>query len=269
VSDPRHDWNWFNSQTPTANNASYQFITGHSAGQFGPSATLINLMHQRIADGLDANQDRLDFYFVSTANASMSCDQTCTGYRPGGDAAEPGGGGTSDFNLLNNAAGFRQPYITWTETQLIAAEAALAIGNQVEAQRALTAVRSREVYGADVGGDILASGATACGGPCTFAAQPPVPATLRNIMEEKYIDLFLSAEVWSDYRRTCLPYMAAAPATVSAAVPRSSGLPMRFPYGSSIMASDPNAPNVGAGARNADTPRGCPAYSFAGVPQAY
>jgi starch-binding outer membrane protein, SusD/RagB family len=269
IADPRHDWNWYNSVAGTANNATYLFVTGRSAGELGPSATLINLMHQRIAEGLDANQDRLNFYFVSTANASLSCDTTCTGYRPGGDTAEPGGGGTSDFNLLNYGTGFRQPYVTWTETQLIVAEAALSTGDPLLAEHALTAVRSREVYGADVSGDILAAGGVACGGACTFAAQRPIPATLRNIIEEKYIDLFLSTEVWSDFRRTCLPYIAAAPATVSASLPRPGGLPVRFPYGSTIVATDPNVPNVSPSARNADSPRVCPAYAFTGMPRAY
>jgi hypothetical protein len=98
--------------------------------------------------------------------------------------------------------------------------------------------------------------------------QRPVPATLANIIEEKYIDLFLSAEVWSDFRRTCLPYIAAAPATVADPVPRPGSLPERFPYGQSI-AGDPNTPNVGANAHNADSPRVCPSYSFFGNPRAY
>jgi len=267
ISDPRHDWNWYNDATEIQNNATYNLVSGHSAGQLAPSATLINLMHARIAEGIDANQDRLDFYFMKFAS-SGSCDLSCSGYRPGGDMAEPGGRGTSDFNLLNFGAGFRQPYITWTETQLIVAEAALATGNAILAQRALTAVRAQEVYGVDVSGDRLASGQLACGGPCTFAPQPPVAATLRNIIEEKYIDLFLSAEVWSDFRRTCLPYIAAAPATVTDSMPRGGGLPERFPYGQTL-AGDPNAPNVSPGAHNADSPQPCPSYSFFGNPAAY
>ena len=268
ISDPRHDWNWYNDGSETQNNATYSLVTGHSAGQLAPSATLINLMHQRIAEGLDTATDRLNFYFVDTANTSIACDSMCHGYRPGGDVAEAGGGGTSDFNLLNYGAGFRQPYVTWTETQLILAEAALATGNALLAQRALTAVRAHEVYGADVSGDRLASGAVACGGPCMFHPQPPVAATLQNIIEEKYIDLFLSAEVWSDFRRTCLPYIAAAPATVADSVPRPGGLPERFPYGQTI-AGDKNAPNVGPNAHNADSPRVCPSYAFFGHPAAY
>jgi hypothetical protein len=268
IADPRHDWNWYNDGTEPHNNATYNLVTGHSAGQLEPSATLINLMHQRIAEGLDVNQDRLDFYFMSQVNASGSCDATCSGYRPGGDSAEPGGGVTSDFDLLNFGTGFRQPYVTWTENQLILAEAALATGSPLLAERALSAVRAHEVYGADVSGDRLASGSLACGGPCTFAVQRPVPATLANIIEEKYIDLFLSAEVWSDFRRTCLPYIAAAPATVTDPVPRPGSLPERFPYGQSI-AGDPNTPNVGANAHNADSPRVCPSYSFFGNPRAY
>jgi starch-binding outer membrane protein, SusD/RagB family len=268
ISDSRHDWNWYNDGTEPQNNATYTLVTGHSAGQLAPSATLINLMHQRMAEGLDANQDRLDFYFVSLINASGSCDSTCVGFRPGGDVAEPGGAGTSDFDLLNLGAGFRQPYVTWTETQLILAEAALATGNALLAERALTAVRAHEVYGADVSGDRLASGSVACGGPCTFVTQRPVPATLRNIIEEKYIDLFLSAEVWSDFRRTCLPYIAAAPATVTDSAPRMGSLPERFPYGQTI-AADPNTPNVSPTAHNADSPRVCPSYSFFGTPAAY
>jgi len=268
IADPRHDWNWYNDGSATQNNAMYNLVTGHSAGQLVPSATLINLMHQRIADGLDTATDRLNFYFVSKLNPSGVCDPTCAGYRPGGDVAEPGGGGTSDFNLLNNGAGFRQPYVTWTENKLILAEAALATGNPFTAQKALTAVRAHEVYGADVSGDRLASGAIACGGPCTFHPQPFVTATLQNIIEEKYMDLFLSAEVWADFRRTCFPHIAAAPATVTDSIPRPGGLPERFPYGQTI-AADKNAPIVGPNAHNADSPGLCPSYAFFGNQPAY
>ena len=37
------------------------------------------------------------------------------------------------------------------------------------------------------------------------------PGHAENIMEEKYVALFLNIEAWNDYKRTCLPSLAPAP----------------------------------------------------------
>ena len=55
-----------------------------------------------------------------------------------------------------------------------------------------------------------AYGATG-GAAVTFPDLASVPATLQNIMEEKYVALYLNPEVWSDWKRTCLPSLATAP----------------------------------------------------------
>jgi hypothetical protein len=93
--------------------------------------------------------------------------------------------GISSLSDTRLDPGFDQPILTWAENQLIIAEAALATSQPGVAQTALDAVR-------------------------TEAGLPSTPATLQSVMEEKYIALFQNVEVWSDWRRTCIPNIAPA-----------------------------------------------------------
>jgi len=128
----------------------------------------------------------------------------------------------------NNEA-FAQPLITWEETQLIRAEAELMRpgGSQGAAQPFLDAVRAAHGKGT-------------------------VPATLANIMREKYISMFQNVETWSDWRRTCLP--ALTPARNRAAVPG------RLYYGETEEQTNSNFPTTPQNlftVRNWNDPNGC------------
>lgn len=257
ISTPADDWNWFHATTPTSQNIWTQFQAAR--GDLGPGAAMINLMHHRLTLGLDTQTDRLNFYF-KTSNAHPPCDVGCAGNRPSADPNLPGGGGTSDFAFINDGTingAFHQPEVTFAETKLIAAEAAFNIGGQAAAQPFLDAVRANEAYGATQTGPVL------------FLAQPSVPATLQNIMEEKYIDLFLNIEAWRDYLRTCLPFLAPAPTGATAAAPGPGPIPGRLPYGQSEINTNPNVPHVGSTANNADTPNSCPRLTYTSVPAGY
>lgn len=85
---------------------------------------------------------------------------------------------------------FRVPFVTYQETQLILAEANLALGNTAPAQANLNAA-----YAAVPG---LASSATGVTGA----------ALQDSIMMEKYVVMFQNIEALSDYRRTCIPTLA-------------------------------------------------------------
>jgi hypothetical protein len=72
-------------------------------------------------------------------------------------------------------------------------------------------------------------------------------------MEEKYISLFQNIEVWSDWRRTCLP-------TLRPALNRPA-IPGRLPYGQTEEQTNPNTPpsteqNIFT-VRNPNDPNGC------------
>jgi hypothetical protein len=275
ISTPQDDFNWY-SNSSLVPNGWYQF-QGNRSGDIAMGSALVHLMKARLLARLDSNADRLNFYFTDgngnpcvvldtvahqMIDSLLQPDKGCTGNRPGGNAVLPYGGGNNSFNVFNNDGSFQSPGVTFAETWLIVAEAALQTGNAGLAQTALDKVRANEAYGSDV------LDAKTCSGECLFAAQNPVPATLQNIIEEKYIDLFGTPEVFNDYKRTCLPWLAAAPTTASSAVTRAN-IPGRFPYGLTAANADPNTPNVGPTALNANQPSACPTLTYSSTPAAW
>lgn len=275
IQTPADDWNWYSNQALNPNG--WYAFQGARSGDIAMGSALVHLMKSRMLARLDSNPDRLAFYMTDAnggpcvvvdtvlhkmVDSLLAPDNGCTGNRPGGNSVLPYGGGNNSFNIFNAGGSFQQPAVTFTETWLIVAEAALQTGNAGLAQTALNKVRANEVYGSDVLDSKI------CGGTCAFAAQAPVPATLQNIIEEKYIDLFATPEVYNDYKRTCLPYLAAAPTTASSAVTRAN-VPGRFPYGLTSINADPNTPNVGPTALNADQPSACPTLTYTSNPAAW
>jgi hypothetical protein len=292
ISDPANDMNWYNSSNATSQNIFYQFQGQRS--DLGPGAAMVNLMKSRVARGVDT-PDRLALYFVDYCSAqgapaiSATDPNSYYGYRPGGDAALPGGEGApagskcgtgdasgsySDFNVLNGVGtgtqtipGFRSPAVTYAENQLILAEASYQVAGggaagTAAAQPYLDAARTNQAYGASANGAI------------TLPAQPSgplaYPATLQNIMEEKYIDLFLNPEVWSDFKRTCLPYLAPAPDKPDAPAPGTQFV-RRVPYGLNEINTNPNVPTgLTPFTPNYDDPNACPALNYtSSTPRAY
>jgi starch-binding outer membrane protein, SusD/RagB family len=269
IASTADDWNWYANAALNPNG--WYAFQGARFGDLDPAAAIIHLMKARIAAGLDIDNGRFGFYFADAngnpcvlSGAGLTPDGGCTGSRPGGNTALPYGEGNSSFVLFNDAGSFYSPAVTYTETQLIIAEAALKTGNGGLAQTALNNARANEVYGADA-----LDGLTNCSPECTFAPQTTVvPATLENIIEEKYIDLFATPEVFNDYKRTCLPWLAAAPASPSSAVTRAN-IPGRLPYGLTSINADPNTPTVGPTALNANQPSACPTLTYSSTPAAW
>jgi hypothetical protein len=262
INVPANDMLWFHDQSPTGQNLWWQFMSAR--GDIAPGAALVEILKRRIAAGLE-NEERLRFYFAPAGPGAAATD--FFGYRPGGTAnlqTAPGvynGNGApgtsppaySAFNFINNAVDpgdVRMPVITFAETQLIGAEAAFQTGGQGAAQPFLDAARANRSFGA--------RGAT----PVAFAPLAPAPATLQNIMEEKYVTLFLNIEAWNDYKRTCLPALAPAPSSTASPVPGTNPVPGRLPYGITEINANPNAPSVSPVGRNPNDPNPCPILDY-------
>lgn len=257
ISDPSHDMLWHHDQTPNGQSVWWQFMSAR--GDISPGAALVEILKRRIAAGIE-DQARLNFYFTSATGGTTPAD--FFGFRPAGttgmsvapgiDPGDGAAGAYSGFTFIDGVASpgdFRHPIITWAETQLIGAEAAFQTGGQAAAQPYLDAARANRVYG------------STGGAPVTFPPLGSVPATLQNIMEEKYVTLFLNMEVWSDYKRTCLPSLAPPP-LAGTTVPGSSPVPGRLPYGLTEINANPNTPSVPPTGQNPNDPNACPVLNY-------
>jgi len=130
---------------------------------------------------------------------------------------------------------FRQPLVTWAENQLILAEAKYQTGDIPGATINVNNVRTA------VGLPILAV------------------VTFNDVMLEKHIAMFQNIDVWSDFKRTCLPLVR--PFSTAAEVPG------RLPYSSTERTANTNIPlpsafptgtTAPAALRNWNDPNACP-----------
>jgi hypothetical protein len=126
------------------------------------------------------------------------------------DAVVVGTGAASVVNTsVRRQTNFRQPLVTWAENQLILAEAKFRSNDATYAQHVHN-VR------------------TAIGLPALATV------TFNDIALEKYIAMFQSIDVWSDWKRTCVPLLK--PYSTRAEVLG------RLPYGVSDRTANPNLP---------------------------
>jgi len=132
---------------------------------------------------------------------------------------------------------FRQPIVTWAENQLILAEAKFATGDSAGGAANVNAVRA------------------AVGLPALAAP------TFVDVMTEKHIAMFQNIDVWSDYKRTCIP------APTPNGNPPATEVLGRMPYGSAERTANANIPlpsayptgTTGSSAvRNWNDPNACP-----------
>jgi hypothetical protein len=127
------------------------------------------------------------------------------------NVAVPAGSAPSVINTaVRRAFTFRQPMVTWAENQLILAEAKFATGDSAGAVANVNAVRA------------------AVGLPALAAP------TFVDVMTEKYIAMYQTIDVWSDYKRTCIPTL----------VPFGTNTEVigRMPYGSAERTANPHIP---------------------------
>lgn len=215
ISSPAGDLKSRHSTASGEENIWWQFISRDRDSYIRPGKFLVDLMVSR-------NDPRLPLYFSENAQGQYG------GAAPGEGLDVDLHSNISDARLV---ADFSQPLVTWAETQSIIAEAAYRTGNFGLARSAMDAVRAD-------------AGLSPIGGSLSGAA------LLKQILEEKYIALFQSPEVFQDYKRTCYPNIT--PASASAA----AGIPARFTYPVAERSANPdNIPDVGAQPRrNANDP---------------
>ncbi len=147
---------------------------------------------------------RLAAYFDrNAASQFIGSDQNNVAVPP---ASAPSAINTSVRRLFT----FRQPIVTWAENQLILAEAKFRTGDSTGAVVNVNNVRTK------VGLPALAG------------------ASFTDIMLEKYIAMFQNIDVWSDYKRTCVPTLI--PYT------GNSEVMGRLPYGAAERNANPNVP---------------------------
>jgi hypothetical protein len=127
--------------------------------------------------------------------------------------------------------GYQQPLMTYAENQLIIAEAQFELG---AGAAALTALNNEENSW---------HSATAWHNALPGVAVTGGPATLANIMSEKYITMFQQVEVWNDWKRTCIP--ALSKITTGSPNPLFPGIPARIYYGLTEQQTNHNVPAPG------------------------
>jgi hypothetical protein len=134
--------------------------------------------------------------------------------------------------------GFPHPWVTGDENALLRAEANFYLGGAGAAQADLDAVRAKYGLGS-------------------------VAATLPSIMEEKYVALAFTPEVWNDYKRTGCPTLTAT--ADQGLGPVGNEIPRRLYYGQSEFDVNRNIPDasaqVSAGFRNDNDPAPNPTCS--------
>ena len=267
------DFLWFADASTQANNIWWQFNSAR-AGDIAPGAALIEILKRRITAGVEDTL-RLAFYFTSADGAAVAAGgANYAGFRPaaatnlqtngtvyngnGVGGAYSGFGPFIDPNVSDGS--FRMPEITYAETQLIAAEATWHLNGGgadptlvvAAAQPFLNNARTGRQYGTQ-----------------SFGTAPGVlPASLQNIIEEKYTTLFLNPEVWNDFKRTCLPSLAPV-AAAGTSTPGPAPIPGRVPYGLSEVNANPNLPTtssvgvtITSVSLNPNQPASCPVLNY-------
>jgi hypothetical protein len=260
ISTPANDFLWFHDPSPQGQNIWWQFMSAR--GDIAPGAAFVEIQKRRIAAGVE-NFNQMTFTFLPTSAGPT----VFAGVRPTGSTSMTTNGviyngagiPAGEFSLFGpfidgaSAPGdWRSPEITFRETQLIGAEAAFQTGGAGAAQPFLDAARASRTYG------------TFAGAVIDFGAAPgSLPATLQNIIEEKYTALYLNPEVWNDYKRTCFPSLAPAPSVAAGTTPRTTPIVGRLPYGlTELNANGANAPAVTTQSRNRNDPNACPVLNY-------
>ena len=168
----------------------------------------------RLIGILKARNDtvRMRGYFDPNAQGNfVGADQNNATVRPPACGVAPAPCATSVVNsTVRRVFTFRQPLVTWAENQLILAEARFRTGDSAGAATNVNAVRA------------------AVGLPALAAP------TFVDVMTEKYIAMFQNIDVWSDYRRTCIPTL-----TPNGLATEVLG---RMPYGSAERTANANIP---------------------------
>ena len=208
IADVAGSWKAIHSSDANENNLWFQFQRDRS-GYISAGDFLVPLM---IADA----DPRLPMWYEDPAVPRTAL-------------LSPSGYGSPTFNF---------PIVSCAENAFIMAEALFAAVNEAGA---ISAAQDGLTCQQDEWGVDLSARATAIAG-LTGAA------LLAEIMDQKYIALFLNMEAYNDYKRTCLP----------AITERSRGMPGRLFYGQDERQANTNMPEPGQQPiRNDNDPAAC------------
>lgn len=199
ISSPANDFRTLHTSATFERNIWYQFNVNSGFGEDLVAGATL-------VNLMNARNDpRRAEYFSPTASGKY------------GGVDVNGNVGPNGISLLEgtrNDPTFRQPLITNDENLLILAEANFVLNGAAAAQPFLDQERDNH-------------------------ALSHAPATLQTIMEDKYIALFQNVEVFSDWKRTCIPQL-----TPFSNATFNGQIPGRFYYGSSERSTNPNIPAV-------------------------
>jgi len=190
------NWRAVFSTSATENNLWYQFERDRS-GYISAGDFLVPELNT------DADP-RGAVYFSGSPPAARASNLSPTGY---------------------GAAGYNLPIVTCSENYFILAEAEFQLGSE---PNAITAAQDALACQEAQHGVTLTAQSTNIAG---LTGQ----ALFDEIMRQKYIALFLSPEVFNDYKRTCRP----------AIVERANGMPGRLFYAISERQTNENVPGPG------------------------
>jgi starch-binding outer membrane protein, SusD/RagB family len=219
ISSPANDFLDFHSDVPTEWNVWSQFDYYDRDTYMRAGKALVDTLKNR-------GDSRLTNDCASGMNWCAAYFNGTVGSAPGQNLSTASDIG--DLRLFGPTENldFRQPIVTWAETQLIIAETAVRAGNAAEALAATNAVR------------VAADNA------------PLASVTLAQVAVEKWIADFQTLENWNDYKRNCFPKLT--PAAGRAAIPG------RLVYPFSERNVNPNIPAPSAQpARNQNDPNAC------------
>jgi starch-binding outer membrane protein, SusD/RagB family len=189
ISGPDGDFATQHSSTTFEQNLFFSFLVGSRAGDVEPSSLHINLAKQ-----FNDNVLLAQLYNKNGANQYL-----------GSPAGASAGSNVSTFALSDSYA---QGIVTYAENQLLRAEAHNRLGNDPLALADLTL--ERNAY-EGVGAPVVPGGTN---------------GLLIGILQEKFVRLYLSPEVYFDYLRTCVPNVALPPNHTAA----FNYVPARLPY---------------------------------------
>jgi hypothetical protein len=176
----------------------------------------------------DRNDPRLAAYFTPNPQGGF------IGHDQNNQPVGTGAAATIN-TTVRRAFNYRQPFVTWSENELIKAEAKFKLTGAAAALPHVNAVR-------------VANGLPAL-----------ASVTFDDVMIEKYIAMYQNVDVWSDYKRTCLPVLTP--------FGTATEVPGRLPYSSTERTANPNIPLPSAfpagttavsQLRNWNDPNACP-----------
>jgi len=207
----------------TAALAGIQQAAGTWRSKFGTSQTETNLWTQFMIDrsGYVASGDYMVPLMVANADPRIGLyySEASPGvYTPRVSLLADPGYGAADYDL---------PIASCSENYFMLAEAEFALGNEPGARTAANA--ALDCNEAELGTTIDLSTEQAIINGLAGAA------LFDEIMEQKYIALFLNPEAYNDYKRTCRP----------AITERTGGMPGRLFYASQERQANPNVPQTG------------------------